>query len=113
MAWARQRAVSDAGARCVLHALSTNVALYLFSLSSTHLIVASQFVADLLVWRDQYTIHYTSNGTEIRHQRKMTSNKTLRLVRFVRLMHNTLLVSMIEKIKNPQSVDVLKRCRGW
>ena len=86
MAWARQRAVSDAGARCVLHALSPNVALYLFSLSSTHLIVASQFVADLLV-RDQYTIHYTSNGTEIRRQRKMTSNKTLRLVRFVRLMH--------------------------
>ena len=87
MAWARQRAVLDAGARCVLHALSTNATLYLFFLSSTHLIVASPFVADSLVWRHQYPIRYTSNGTEIRRQRKMTGNKTLRLVRFVRLMH--------------------------
>ena len=49
MVWAHQKAVSDAGAHYVLHALSTNVALflfYLFFLSSAILIVASPFVAD-------------------------------------------------------------------
>ena len=48
MAWTRQRIVSDAGARCVLHALSTYAALYLFFSSSALLIlfVASPFVAD-------------------------------------------------------------------